>query len=75
MLRHFPLFIQKREHKIAFGNDGVVYHATAARFGQSTLAGLEQFGVNEKRIPRENWFPKFYFIRAHEIADPARSLR
>src|SRR5437764_13115567 len=71
----FPLFIQECEHQIAFGHDGVVYHATAARFRQPTLPGFKQLRMNEKCVAWENWFPKFYFICAHEITDPARSLR
>src|SRR5437764_3291823 len=71
----FSSFIQECEHQIAFGHDGVVYHATAARFRQPTLPGFKQLRMNEKGVAWENWFPKFYFIRAHEITDPARSLR
>src|SRR5262249_27304073 len=70
-----PLFIQERKHQVAFGHDGVIYHATAARFRQPALPSFEQFGMNEKCVARENWFPKFYFVRTNEITDPVRTFR
>jgi hypothetical protein len=71
----FPSFIQERKHQLAFGDDCVVHYAVAFRFRHAITARSRQLGVNENRVARKNWFAKFHLIRAHEIADTARSLR
>src|SRR5207237_9403305 len=67
--------IEKREHQLAFGHDRVVYYTTAMRPGNPIAAGLCQFGMNEKSVAGKNGLAEFYFVRAHEIADPTSVLR
>src|SRR6266513_1554440 len=71
----FLSFIQECEHEIAFGNDGVVHHATAMCLREPIAARFGQFRVNEKGVAWKNGFAKFHVVRAHEITDPARALR
>src|SRR6476646_1909946 len=72
--RYFPLLIEKGEHQLAFGDDGVVHHAAAHRLGQLVAARLGQLRVNEEGVTGENRFAKFDAIGAHEITDAACAL-
>src|SRR5882724_1388605 len=71
----FCSFIQKGEHQFCFGDDCVVHDTMTFRFRQSFTARFGELRVYEDRVTRQHWFAKFYFVRAHEIADTARGFR
>src|SRR5712675_78355 len=67
----FSSFVEEREHQFGFGNDRVIHHTMAFRFRQSFATRFCELGVDKNRVTGQDWFPKFYAVRAHKIADAA----
>jgi len=71
----FPSFVEERKHQLSFGNNCIVYDAMALGFCQTFATRFRDLGVNKNGVAGQNWFAKFYFVGAHEVADAAGSFR
>src|SRR5262249_11327864 len=68
-------FVEEGKHQFGLGDDRVIYDAMAFRFSHAVAARPDELGVDEDGVAGQNWFAKFYFVGAHEVADPASGFR